>query len=108
MTARIAAVYRGIGLDIAVIGAALADVALNRRDDPRGHGRAEAERVADRDDPVADARRAAVGEFDEGQAGRVDLEQREVRGGIAADDLRRIFLLVREDRKSTRLNSSHS
>src|SRR3546814_10395634 len=56
------------------------------RDDARGHGRTEAERVADRDDPVADARRDAVGEFHEGHAGRIDLEQREVRRGIAADD----------------------
>src|SRR3546814_2346675 len=101
--ARIAAVDRGIGLDIAVIGADLADVALNRRDDPRGHRRAEAERVADHDAPVADARRDAVGEFHEGHAGRIYLEKSEVRRGIAADDRRRILLLVRSEEQMSAL-----
>src|SRR3546814_17830633 len=69
-TARIAAVDRGIGLDIAVIGAALADVALKRRDYTRGHRPAEPERMADREATVADAPRDAGGDFPTRPAGR--------------------------------------
>ena len=53
--ARVAAVDRRVDLQEVVIGAR-ADVAAARRDDAGGHGAAEAERIADRDHPVADAR----------------------------------------------------
>ena len=54
--AGIAAVDRRVDLDEVVIGAG-ADVAAARRDDAGRHGAAEAERIADREHPVADARR---------------------------------------------------
>ena len=74
------------------------DVAAARRDDAGGHRAAEAERIADRHHPVADLRGVAVAEGDIGQrlAG-VDLEQREIGLGIAADDLGRVFAAVLED-----------
>ena len=55
-SAGIALVDRRVDLDVVVIGAG-ADVAAARRDDAGGHRAAEAERIADRDHPVADARR---------------------------------------------------
>ena len=55
--AGIALVHRRVDLDEVVIGAG-ADVAAARRDDAGRHGAAEAERIADREHPVADARRA--------------------------------------------------
>src|SRR5690606_33310341 len=84
--ARIAEIDRGIGLDIAVVRAG-AGIAMDRRDDTGGHRPAEAERIADRDYPVADARRGRVAEIHEGQAGRVDLEERQVRRRVTADQL---------------------
>ena len=50
----------------------------SRRDDAGGHRAAEAEGIADRDHPVADARRL-IGEFHEGEVLlAVDLDQREI------------------------------
>ena len=49
-------VDRRVGLDVAVVRARAADVAVQRRDDAGGDGAAEAERIADRDHPVADPR----------------------------------------------------
>ena len=53
-TAGIAAVHRRVDLQVVVIGAG-ADVAAMGRDDAGGHRTAEAERIADRKHPVADA-----------------------------------------------------
>ena len=53
--ARVAAVDRRVGLDEVVVRP-LMDVAAARRDDAGGHGAAQAERIADRQHPVADAR----------------------------------------------------
>ena len=66
-TAGIAAIDRRVGLDEIVIGPGI-DVAVARRDDARRHGRAEAEGIADRDHPVADAGLVAVAEMGGGQA----------------------------------------
>ena len=55
-TAGIALVHRRVDLDEVVIGAG-ADVAAARRNDAGRDGAAEAERIADREHPVADARR---------------------------------------------------
>ena len=60
-TAGIAAVHRRVDLQEVVVGAG-ADVAAAGRDDAGGHRAAEAERIADGDDPVADADLAVVGE----------------------------------------------
>ena len=65
--ARIARIDRGVGLDVAVVEAG-ADVAVQRRDDAGGDGAAEAERIADRDHPVADPGPGRIAEADEGQA----------------------------------------
>ena len=51
--AGVALVHRRIDLDEVVVGA-VADVAAARRDDAGGDGAAEAERIADRQHPVAD------------------------------------------------------
>ena len=95
--ARIALVDRGIGLDIAIIGAALPGHAVERRDDARGHGAAKPERIADRNHPVTDPCLGRIAEFHEGQVGGVDLENRKVRGRIAADELRVIFDAIGHD-----------
>src|SRR3546814_17406378 len=58
-TARLAAVDRGIGLDIAVIGAA-AGVALHGRADARVHRRAEPDRIAGTNHPTPAARLSTV------------------------------------------------
>ena len=67
---------------------------MQRRDDAGGHGAAQRERVADRHDPIADARPGRVAELHERQTGRLDLEQRQVGGGIAADQPRRVLATV--------------
>jgi hypothetical protein len=51
--ARIAAIDRGVGLQEIVVRAGI-DVALARRQDAGGHRAAEAERIADRQHPIAD------------------------------------------------------
>ena len=66
--AGIALVDRRVDLDEVVIRAG-ADVAAARRDDAGRHGAAEAERIADRDHPVADARRV-VGKLHVREVGR--------------------------------------
>ena len=76
-TAGIALVHRRVDLDEIVIGAG-ADVAAARRDDAGGDGAAEAERIADRDHPVADAR-GLVGELHIGERTALDLDQRQDR-----------------------------
>ena len=52
--AGIAAIDGGVGLDEVVVGPGI-DVAVARRDDADGDRAAEAERIADRHHPVADA-----------------------------------------------------
>ena len=96
-TARVAAVDGGVDLEEVVVGAVV-DVTAARRDDAGGDRRAEAERVADRHHPVADAGPVAVRPLDgrEGSPSLLDLEQRQVGLGIAADQLRRVVALVAE------------
>ena len=60
--AGIALIDRRVGLEIIVVGAGI-DIAVARRDDAGRHRAAETERIADRDDPVADAHLVAVAEF---------------------------------------------
>ena len=62
------------------------DVAPTRRDDAGGHAAAQAERVADRDHPVADARFVRVSERHGRQRlVRFDAQQRDVAGFVASD-----------------------
>ena len=67
-------------------------------DDAGGHRVLEAERVADRHHPLADAQRVGVAERDGGQVLGValDLDQREVGLRVAADDLGLVLLAVRQ------------
>ena len=70
--AGIAAVDRRVGLEEVVIGAGV-DVARARRDDAGGDRAAEAERIADRQHPVADPRLVGIAELHDG-SGLVDLD----------------------------------
>ena len=74
--AGIAFVHRRIDLDEIVIGTG-ADIAAASRDDAGGDGAAEAERIAHRKHPIADARRS-IGELHIGEVFAVDLDQGEV------------------------------
>ena len=84
--AGIALVDRRIDLDVVVVGAG-ADVAPARRDDAGGDRAAQAERIADRDHPIADAR-LVLGELHvgEGLVG-VDLDEGEIGLRVGADHL---------------------
>ena len=99
-TARVAVVDRGVGLqrvpDREVVRRR--DLAVDGRDDAGGEGAVEAERVADRDDRVADldGRRVAERQRVQGGGGQVDLEHGEVRRGVRADHLRLDVVAVRE------------
>ena len=65
---------------------------------PRRNGVVQAEGVADGHEPVADADGVGVAERDHVQiAAGLGLEQRQVRLGVAADDLRLQLLAVAED-----------
>ena len=90
--AGIALVDRRIDLDEVVIGAG-ADVAAARRDDAGRHGAAEAERIADREHPVADAR-GLSDELHIGERAALDLDQREIGARIGADHLGLVGLAV--------------
>src|SRR5262249_56307776 len=59
--AGIAAVDGGVGLNVIVVGAGI-DVAVARRDDAGRDGAAEAERVADGDDPFAQPQLVRIAE----------------------------------------------
>src|SRR5690606_21319708 len=86
--AGIAAVHRRVHLQVVVIGAG-ADIAAARRDDAGRDRAAEAERIADRHDPVADADLVIVGKADIGELALVllvDLEDGEVRAAVLADE----------------------
>ena len=90
--ARIALVHRRVDLDEVIIGAG-ADVAAARRDDAGGDGAAEAERIADREHPIADARRL-IGQLHIGERPVLDLDQREIGARIGADHLGFVGLAV--------------
>ena len=91
--AGVAGVDRGVGLDHAGDREAVGrlDVAVERGDDAAGDGALEAERAADGDRRLAGVEVAGVGERERLDAALdlalVDVEQREVGGGIGADDL---------------------
>src|SRR5215211_4513639 len=61
-SAGIAAVDRGVGLDVAVVGP-LADVAVARRDDAGRDRTAEAEGVSNRDHPLSEPQLVGIAEF---------------------------------------------
>src|SRR6266436_5730510 len=92
--AGIAAVYRRVDLQ-EIIEWTGVDVASPRRDDPGGNRAAEPKGIADRHHPVAYLSSAAVGKRHERQRFvGIDLQHRDVRLGVAADDLRRVLAVV--------------
>ena len=104
---RIAAIDRRIDLQ-EIIELAGMDVAPTRRDDPGGDAAAEAERIADRDHPVADLSGAAVAESDIGQRlVRRDSQHREIGARVAADNLGRVLAVVLEDDLDLRRLADH-
>ena len=66
------------------------------RDDAGGHGPGEAERVADRDDELADPQPGRVAERRGGQVAARRPDDGQVRERIAADDLERELVAVDE------------
>ena len=92
--AGVAAINRRIDLQI-VVGTR-SDIAIMRRYDAGGHRAAEAERIADREHPIADAR-ILVRELDMGERFRaLDLKQRHIGAWIGADERSRIFVTIVE------------
>ena len=79
--------HRGVDLDEVVIRTR-PDVAAACRNHAGRHRAAEAERIADRNHPVADTR-LAIGEFHERKVVAVNLDQGQVGVRIGADDLGR-------------------
>ena len=94
-TAGIARVDRDVGLNEGDVGS-VRQRARFCADDPRSHRILESKRGADRQDPLAHLLVAAVAELDRGQAGRVDLEYRDIAGLVAADDFGAEFASVGE------------
>ena len=95
--AGIAAIDGGVGLNVIVVGAGI-DVAVARRDDAGGHRAAEAERIADGDDPFAEPQLVGIAELHrlERLVG-MHAQQRQVALGVLADQLRRQLGAVVED-----------
>src|SRR6516162_7006734 len=74
------------------------NVATSSRDDAGGHGAAEAERIADRDHPLAEPQRIGVAEFHGNQRlVRLEAQQREIGALVAPDDLGLEFAAVVEN-----------
>jgi len=96
-TTGIALVDVRIDLDQTIIGFG-ADVAVQRRNDASGNCAAETERIPDREDPIADARRF-VGKSDERKIGAtIDLDESEITFWITGNDFRLMGqALVRDD-----------
>ena len=86
--AGIAAVNGGVGLNVIVVRPRI-DVAVARRDDAGGHRAAEAERIADGDDPFAQPQLVGIAELHrlERLVG-MHAKQREIALGILADEVR--------------------
>src|SRR5882724_3395220 len=93
-SSRVARIDRSVGLEeIRVRGFGVHRPLLGA-DDPGSHGRFQPERLADGDDLIADLERIAVaqhGSLERLDALAFDADERDVRVGIVADDLRWIF-----------------
>src|SRR5690606_32108784 len=96
--ARIARIDRSVRLDEILVALAVGHHAgaPERADDAVGHRLAEAERVTDRDDEVADLELTRVAHPRRDEVLGLDLEQRDIRRLVAADELRREAALIRE------------
>ena len=86
---------------------------MERRDDPRRHRRADAERIADGDHPIADARALGIAELDVRERAAFDLQHGKIGGIVMADQLGLIFLAVGHrhgdliDRRALRARGNH-
>ena len=98
--ARVARVDRRVGLQEIVVAARVERHVLLRAalgaDDAGAHRVREAERIADRDDPVAHVDRVRVAEGQRAQVLRVDAHDGDVRLRVGADDLAGELALVGE------------
>ncbi len=83
----VARIDRRIGLDEVLVAQPADAAAAHRRNDTRGNGLAEAERVADGHHEVAYAQLVAVAELDVGQVLRRDADQRDVGVAVRAEEL---------------------
>src|SRR6185503_21103516 len=92
--ARVAEIDRGVGLDEVLEGADAELAAPGRADDALGHRLPEAERVADGEHRLADAQFVGATDRHDRQRAEADLEDREVRVRIDADESRRAGLAV--------------
>ena len=89
-------VDRRVGLDV-VVEARIEELPAEVADDADRHGVLVAERVADREDPLAHPQRRRIAERRDRQPGlAVDLDQRDVGVGIGADDARAESPAVRQ------------
>ena len=86
--ARVAGIDRGVGLDEILVALDVEPGAPERADDARGHGLAEAERIADGDHEIADLEILRIAERQRGEVLGFDLHQGHVGAGVAADQLR--------------------
>jgi len=94
--ARVAGVDGGVGLDeVFVVGEAEV-AAADGTDDPHRHGPAEAERVPERQDDVADLHGVGVAEGRVRQVRRLDAERGEIRARVDSEDARRQLPAIRE------------
>src|SRR5262249_23153587 len=94
---RIALVDRGVGLQEVVVGAAI-DVAVAGGNDAGSYGLAQAERIADGHDAVADPHLVAVAEFNRLQRlVALPLQTGDIDLGVLADDRGLEFAAVSKD-----------
>src|SRR5664279_5206110 len=91
--AGIALVHGRVDLD-EIIVRPIADIAAAGREDAGGDGAAEAERIADREHPVADPGFALRKLCEREARAAVDLDQRNVAARVGADHLRAVGLAV--------------
>ena len=88
----------GVGHDLRVVVVHHADRTVQRGDDAGGRRVVVAQRVADGHNRLADRERIRIGEFDRNQpvGGIIQLDDRQIGGGVGAGDLRGVHLAVRE------------
>src|SRR5258708_3368762 len=83
--ARVAGIDRGVGLDEILVAFDAEPAAAEGADDPRGDGLAEPERIADRQDEIADLQAIGIAHRHRGQVLRRDLQHGDIRLGIPPD-----------------------
>jgi hypothetical protein len=95
-TPRVARIDRSVRLEKALVAFDAETRAAERADDAERHGLTKPERIADRNDVVSDGERIRVADLARSETAGIDLEQRDIRLWIAADELRRELLTIGE------------